>query len=117
MTRFHIFYTIGVLAAIAFFATNARAADVTLQFDPVSGATGYKIEQGTCTNVLWSGSLLDIGDVTVFTYPDVSEIDFVLFRIGAYNDSQPESSWRTYSGAWYDERLKPLADPSGTGIQ
>lgn len=94
----------------------ANAVDVTLRFDPVTGATGYKIERGTCASATWTGTYLDIGNVTTYVYSDIPEGEFAIFRVGAYNDSI-DLSLRAYSGAWYDHRLFPIGTPGSTGIE
>lgn len=93
---------------------NAHAADVVLSFDPVDGATGYRIEMSQDLGITWGMSQDTVG-MTTHTFTGAPEDSLLLFRVAAYNDVQ--ESVRTYSGAWYDHRLVPMDSPSGAGIQ
>ena len=104
-----------VLAALTVFGwAEGRAADVPLQFDPVSGATGYRIEMSTDLGTTW-GASQDTEGQTTHMYIGAPEDTLVLFRVAAYTSAQ--DAIRLYSGAWYDHRLLPINTPSGTGIQ
>jgi len=96
------------------FNLPAFGADVVLKWDASTGATGYKIHKSIDQGVTWS-TAIDVGNVTTYTYTSVEENTLVLFRASAYN--AVGESVRTWSGAWYDHRNKPLPAPSGTGIQ
>jgi hypothetical protein len=90
------------------------AADVTLKWDASAGATGYKIQKSVDLGVTWSAAV-DVGNVTTYTYSSVEENVLVIFRASAYN--AVGESIRTWSGAWFDSRKKPVSAPSGQGIQ
>lgn len=92
---------------------TAHAADVPLKWDPAQGATGYKIYLSQDQGVTWS-TPLDVGNVTAFTYTGAPEDKLLLFRSSAYNEGG--EAVRTWSGAWYDHRKKPLTPPTGQGI-
>ena len=103
-----------LLFVLLIFAPLANAADVTLRFDPVTGAEGYRIEMSTDLGITW-GSPQDTGGLTDYTYTGAPEDTLVLFRVAAHTSAQ--EAIRTYSGAWYDHRLIPIGTPGGAGIQ
>jgi len=105
-----------ILLVLIFFLLTSPlyAADVLLKWDPSEGATGYKIQKSIDLAVTWT-TPIDVGNVTTYTYTSIEETTMVLFRASAYN--AVGESIRTWSGAWYDHRLKPINSPSGTGIQ
>ncbi len=92
----------------------AWSADVTLRWDVVTDATGYKIYKSEDLGVTW-GTARDVGNVITYIYTGIIETKVVLFRVSAYNANG--ESVRLWSGAWYDNRLKPISTPSGAGIQ
>lgn len=100
-----IIFTSGIL--------TAHAADVPLKWDPSPGATGYKVFMSTDQGETWL-TPMDIGNVTAFTYTNVLEDRLILFKASAYNEGG--EAVRTWSGAWYDHRKKPLTPPAGQGI-
>lgn len=104
-----ILLTIGIvlMASVSF------AVDIPLKWDASIGATGYKIYKSEDMGVTW-GTPVDVGNVTTYTYLAVIETKMVLFRVSAY--SANGESIRYWSGAWYDQRLKPIASPTGLGI-
>lgn len=97
-----------------FFSSVCFSANVTLEWNPSSGATGYKIYKSTDLGVTWS-TPVDVGNVLTYTYLNVEENTLILFRASAYNASG--ESIRSWSGAWFDNRKKPVDPPSGQGIQ
>ncbi len=97
-----------------FIVSPSFGADVVLKWDPSSGATGYKVQKSTDLGVTWS-TAIDVGNVTTFTYTNVEENALVFFRASAYNAAG--ESVRSWSGAWFDARKKPISAPSGQGIQ
>ena len=106
-----------ILIAAAFLllsACVANAADVSLEWDAVVGATGYKLYTSYDLGATWEVPT-DVTAVTVIEVTGVPEDKLVLFRVSAY-DVDGESI-RLEAGAWYDHRLLPLAAPSSTGIQ
>ncbi len=90
------------------------AADVVLKWDPSAGATGYKIQKSIDMGVTWAAPV-DVGNVTTYTVTSVEENVVVFFRASAYNVAG--ESVRSWSGAWFDMRKKPVASPAGQGIQ
>ena len=96
------------------FATAVGAVDVTLRFDPVVGATDYRIEHSTDVGATWPGSQLT-GGLTTYTYTGVPEGGLVLFRVASIN--AVTEATRLHSGFWYDYRNLPLDSPSFTGIE
>ena len=89
------------------------AADVSLKWDASVGATGYKIYKSEDLGVTWS-ALVDVGNVTTYTYLNIIETKMVLFKVSAYNSLG--ESVRHWSGAWYDHTKRPILTPGGTGI-
>lgn len=108
---FKIFLVVLIFSLIG---SPGFAAEVTLKWDPSEGATGYKIQKSVDIGVTWSPGV-DVGNVTTYTYSNVEENVFVIFRASAYN--AVGESIRTWSGAWFDSRKKPVSAPSGQGIQ
>jgi len=109
-----MFKTLFLSLVFVFMASVTLAADVTLKWDPSAGALGYKIQKSVDLGVTWAASI-DIGNVLTFTYPNVEENTLVIFRASAYNAAG--ESIRTWSGAWFDSRKKPVSAPSGQGVQ
>jgi hypothetical protein len=99
---------------LIFMASFALAADVDLKWDASAGATGYKIQKSLDQGVTWAAAI-DVGNVITYRYLSVEENVLVLFRATAYNANG--ESIRTWSGAWFDQRKKPVSSPSGQGIQ
>ncbi len=97
-----------------FLSYPVLAADVDLKWDLSPGATGYKIQRSVDLGVTWL-TAVDVGNVLTYRYLNVEENVLVLFRATAYNANG--ESIRTWSGAWFDQRKKPVSSPSGQGIQ
>jgi len=109
-----MFKTLFLSLVFIFIVSVALAADVTLKWEPSAGALGYKIQKSVDLGVTWS-TAIDVGNVTTYIYPSVEENVLVIFRASAYNVAG--ESIRTWSGAWFDSRKKPVSAPSGQGVQ
>jgi hypothetical protein len=109
-----MFRIVFLVLVFIFMVSPGFAADVTLKWDPSAGATGYKIQKSVDLGVIWSAPV-DVGNVTTYTYLNVEENALVIFRASAYNAAG--ESIRSWSGAWFDARKKPVSAPSGQGIQ
>lgn len=109
-----MFKIMSCVVLIVLFASISLAADVALKWDPSTGATGYKIQKSVDLGVTWT-TAIDVGNVTTYVYTNVEENILVIFRASAYNAAG--ESVRTWSGAWFDSRKKPVAAPSGQGVQ
>ncbi|MGH7391440.1 MAG: malectin domain-containing carbohydrate-binding protein [Candidatus Rokuibacteriota bacterium] len=94
-----------VVASAAAPPLPAGPGDVTLAWDPVPGATGYRLYASTDLGATWT-QVADVATTTA-TVPALSGL--VLVRGGAYN-AQGETL-NTWSGAWYDLAWRPLAAP------
>ena len=105
--------TLLLAAVLILTASLCLAADVALKWDASSGATGYKIQKSLDLGVTWLPAV-DVGNVLTFTYTNVEENVLVLFRASAYNANG--EAIRTWSGAWFDQRKKPVSAASGLGI-
>ena len=105
---------ISIVFTLLLFATFSSAADITLAWDPVVGATGYKLYASYDVGATWI-LFDDAGNVTERAITGVPEDVLVLFRASAYNTNG--ETVRVEAGVWYDHRLLPLSAPSGTGIQ
>lgn len=103
-----------VIFVLILTVSTVLAADVDLKWDASPGATGYKIQKSLDLGVTW-GAAIDLGNVTVYRFLNVEENVLILFRASAYNANS--ESIRTWSGAWFDQRKKPVSSPSGQGIQ
>lgn len=97
---------------LIFAASITLAADVDLKWDASAGATGYKIQKSLDLGVTWLPAI-DVGNVTTYKYTNVEENVLVLFRASAYNANG--EAIRTWSGAWFDQRKKPISAASGLG--
>jgi len=109
-----MFKTLFLSLVFIFMVSAALAADVTLKWDPSTGAIGYKIQKSVDLGVTWLAAI-DVGNVTTYVYTSVEENVLVIFRASAYNAAG--ESIRTWSGAWFDSRKKPVIAPSGQGVQ
>jgi hypothetical protein len=94
-------------------SASAMAADVRLDWDASTGATGYKISMSTDLGATWQ-TPVDAGMTKPFTYLNVPEDKMIIFKVAAYNTGTDE--WNNYAGAWYDHRLR-LSAPVGTGVK
>lgn len=90
------------------------SADVTLKWDISERATGYKIYKSLDLGITWL-TPIDVGNVLTYTYTNIEENTLILFKASAYNIVG--ESVRTWSGAWFDNRKKPILSPSSQGIQ
>jgi hypothetical protein len=96
------------------FVIPAWAVDFTVRWDPVLGATGYKIYVSNDLGVTWAAGI-DVGNVTQKLLTGMAEDRIVFTKASAYNAAgETVAHWM---GAWYDFRKKPLTNPGGTGIQ
>ena len=98
-----------LLLILLLISSTAFAANVTLDWDAVDGATGYKIQMSTDLGANWSVPV-DAGTTKPFVYVNVPEDKLVMFRIAAYNDAMDVYNY--HAGVWYDHRQK-LLYPSG----
>lgn len=90
-------------------------ADVTLDWQAVAGAAGYKIYSSNDLGLTWSVGR-DVGNVLTITLTGVSEDRIVLFKGSAYKTGGAEEQIRNWSGAFYDHRKLPLLTPSRVSI-
>lgn len=103
-----------VFLMFLFSAATVNAADVYLKWNPVSGATGYKIYSSGDMGMNWDAGL-DVANVSEYTTTGVAEDRMVLFKVSAYNaNGESVSNWM---GAWYDHRKLPLGYADGLGIE
>ena len=92
--------------------TLTCAADVTLDWDAVTGADGYRIEMSLDMGATWQTPVL--APTKPFLYKNVPEDKLVLFRISAFN--AVAEAINKYAGCWYDHRQK-LLHPTGVSIK
>lgn len=100
-----VLYTMFIIFAVLFWFTPSKAADVTLDWDAVPGATGYKIQMSTDMGVTWSAPV-DAGTTKPYVYVNVPEDRLIMFRASAYNTAA--EAINKYAGVWYDHRQKLL---------
>ena len=98
---------------LALLATTAQAESVTLSWDPVDRATGYRLYLSTDGGTSWDAR--DVGHVTEYEWPDVPEDSIVLWKAGAYNEAG--DAVMEWAGAWVDITKKPPAVPHGLGVR
>jgi len=111
-----------VLMAVALcvVSTSAIAADLTLSWNAVPGADGYRIYHSTSFEVLPSGEIsnvvwdvgVDVGDVTSYVYSNPPE-GLTLWKASAYvmtivNEEHINNS----SGAWSNPAWSNEGGPS-----
>ncbi len=113
MRRLLTAVVVTVLATLA--VASSEAADVKLRWDPVSGADSYHLYASEDTGANWVEVGSVAGDTTRTTITGVREDALVLVRVSA--KSSKGEAVRTWSGAWYDHRLRPLSTPGGGGIE
>lgn len=91
----------------------SHAATVTLLWDPVTGATAYRIYRSADQGVTWVQAA-EVADPTaqLLGEPDAG---LLLYRASAVN-SQGEAV-RMEFGAWYNGTWLPIPPPAGLGIQ
>lgn len=109
-----MFKIVLLIILVLCFVSISSAADVSLKWDSSSGAMGYKVQKSIDLGVTWLPAV-DVGNVTLYVYTGVEETVLVLFRVSGYNAAG--ESIRTWSGAWFDFRKKPISPPSGAGIE
>jgi hypothetical protein len=105
--------TIIFMLVILLLATNAWSADVKLDWDSVSGATGYKIQMSLDNGVTWQ-TAVDAKLVKPYTYLGVPEDKLVVFRVASYN--AVGEAWNRYAFAAYDHRQR-LSEPTALGVR
>lgn len=104
---------VSVAIILLCFCAPAVAADVTLQWDPVVGADGYRIYTSTDMGGVWDAGI-DVGQATTYVMV-VPETGLVLFRASAYNEYG--ESIRYDGLAAYCGDCAPPRSPRGIGIQ
>lgn len=101
-----------ISALILLTTTVAFSADITQKWDPVTGATGYKLYQSADAGATWAAPI-DCGAATQWTLT-VPDDRLYLWKVSAYNaDGEGVAHWR---GTWFDGRKKPLNPASALGI-
>jgi len=106
-----------MLAMVIFFGgliAISHAADVNLRWDPVTGATGYKVYMSLDNCATWLAPK-DVGNVTTYTYTGVSDAVLVHFKVSAYKSGSETIA--DYMGAWWDTRKMPLGMPVALGVK
>jgi hypothetical protein len=104
-----------VLAMVLFVPSLVFAADVSLRWDAVTGATGYKIYVSNDNCATWLAPK-DVGNVVTYTYVGVSDTVLVHFKVSAYKTGGVETVTNHF-GAWWDSRLMPLGNPVALGVK
>lgn len=95
-------------------STLSFAADVSLKWDAVTGATGYKLYMSIDNCATWVAPK-DVGNAVVYVYVGVPDTMLVHFKVSAY---KPGSETITnFMGAWWDSRLMPLGIPVALGAK
>lgn len=92
---------------------SAFGADVTLNCDTVSTATGYKIQMSIDKGTTWQAE--QDTPTMPYIFKNVPDTGLVLFRIAAYNAQS--KTYRYEAGAWYCGDWKPILQPTGVGIK
>ena len=90
------------------------AADITLKWDAVEGATSYKIQMSTDLGLTWVEER-DAGSEITLIWTGAPDSGLVFFRAVACNNVA--DTIRTWSGAFYNGDWKAPDSPAGTGIE
>lgn len=101
------------ILAIVLFALPAFGADVSLKWDSMEGATGYKLYMSTDQGATWQ-TPIDVGLVTEYVYTGVPDTGLILFRAAAYNEFG--ESIRTSSGVWFRGDWAPPLATTGLAV-
>ena len=110
MKRFLLILAVFLLA----WPVPTFAADVTLSWDAIEGADGYKLYMSTDGRQTWGPQFgVDVGDVTTYTWVGVPEDGIVYFRAASY---QMTETVRLNAGAWFDG-TQPISGAPGVGVQ
>ena len=102
------------LAIIVLFPTLALAADVTMTWEPSTGATSYKVYMSTDNGSTWP-TVKDVGNVTDYVWTDAPATGLVLWRVSAYNATA--EAIRTEAGVWYNADWHDPETPKGIGVE
>ena len=98
-----------VLFFVVLFCSAADCADVTLKWNPVEKATGYKIYFGAESRDYEPA--IDADNNTTYTIKDMPDGVFY-FAVTAYNNVQ-ESEYSVEKGPIFIDTEEPLDIPSG----
>lgn len=79
----------------------SNSGQITLTWNAVSGATGYKVLRGTSTGVY--GTTTDVGNVTAYTTTGLTNGTLYYFTVQTYNSTNTHSDYATETSA------RPLA--------
>ena len=103
-----------MLAVFLMIASQVNADEVTLSWDPSTGATGYNVYMSLDMGKTWDNGV-DVGNVTTVTIPDIPGTGYVYFRAGAYNGS--DEAIRYTAGVWHCGDCGPPPAPAGIGVK
>lgn len=94
-----------ILAVVFIFmvASLARAADVSLSWDAVTGATSYRIQMSIDQGATWPTERI-VTSGTTFVWTAAPDAGLLLFRAVSYNAAG--NTIRTDAGAWYNGSWK-----------
>ena len=106
-------YLLAIIVVLAL-ATVSFAADVSMKWDAVPGATGYKIYMSLDNCVTWP-TVKDVGNVTTYVWIGAPDNVMVHFKGSAYKTGT--ETIVPHFGAWWDSRLAPLPMPVGLGVR
>jgi PKD repeat protein len=83
--------SLGLLLLLLLAATRVLAASVDMAWDPVTGASGYKVYYGPSAGTYPSS--IDVGNTTAYTVPGLVEGGTYHFVVTAYDASHTESGY------------------------
>ena len=75
----------------------SNSGQITLTWNAVSGATGYKVLRGTSTGVY--GTTTDVGNVTAYTTTGLTNGTLYYFTVQTYNSTNTHSDYATETSA------------------
>lgn len=103
-----------VLAGLALFASGpVRAGTISLAWDAVPGAAGYKIYYGPSTANYTT--VVDVGNVTQATLPTVNDCTDYFIAAKAYDGQQQESlRFSNEVSGWAKPRIDPFGPVTGS---
>jgi hypothetical protein len=103
-----------LVVAIIFIAVTVQAADVSLSWDAVAGATSYRIQMSTDQGATWTQEK-NVPSGTALVWTGAPDSGLLLFRAVAINSAG--TSIRSDAGAWFNGSWKLPSAPGKLGMQ
>lgn len=95
---------IRIILFILFLTINANAVDLTLAWEPSTGATGYKVRMSIDGGLRYDLERDTQSTETTYIWTNAPEDKLLMFKVAAYDAT--DVAFNNYAGCWYDHRLK-----------